>query len=321
METLPLKLSNAIDRELASLHPDNLRTACFELTQRYNRGQFIENQLHRQAYMAARLPATYGATRQVLRGIEPLLTQITSLLDLGAGMGALAWAAADAMPKLHHITLFEKDLEMLRMGQHLTQDSLSPLEISWCRDDITEAVSFPPHEVIVLSYVLNELSLKEQAHVILKSYEATDKFLIFIEPGTPNGYSNILMARTLLIDHGAHIVAPCPHRDPCPLLPAFKKGKDWCHFSVRIPRGKYHRRAKEASLPYEDEKYSYLIASPHPQPQSGDRIIKAPMLKTGHVILDLCTRSGQQERRIVSKSEGEAYTRARDCEWGDRWEE
>ena len=106
METLPLQLSNAIDRELASLPPDKLRDACFELTQRYKQGQFIKNQLHRQAYLAARFPATYGATRDVLRRIEPLLRPLTSVLDLGAGMGGLAWAAVEAMPKLQHITLF-----------------------------------------------------------------------------------------------------------------------------------------------------------------------------------------------------------------------
>ena len=104
-------------------------------------------------------------------------------------------------------------------------------------------------------------------------------------------------------------------------MPAFKEGKDWCHFSVRIPRGKYHRRAKEAALPYEDEKYSYLVISKTPHPPLGDRIIKAPIVKTGHVILDLCTQNGQLERRIVSKSEGTPYTQARDKEWGDEWKE
>jgi ribosomal protein RSM22 (predicted rRNA methylase) len=319
METLPLELSNAIDRELASLVPNKLREACFELTQRYTQGDHMETHLHRQAYMAARLPATYGVTRQVFRRIESQLDSVTTLLDLGAGLGSLAWAAADAMPNLHHITLVEKDVEMLRMGQELTQSNLDPLEIAWCRDNIAEALSFPPHEVVTLSYVLNELSRQEQAHVVHKAFEAADQFLILIEPGTPKGYSNILMARTLLINHGGHIVAPCPHQAPCPLAPAFQEGKDWCHFRVRIPRGKYHRRAKEATLPYEDEKYSYLVISKHDHPPKGDRIIKAPILKTGHVILDLCTRSGEEERRIVSKSEGELYSQARDCDWGDEW--
>jgi len=72
-------------------------------------------------------------------------------------------------------------------------------------------------------------------------------------------------------------------------------------------------------LPYEDEKYSYLVASPQHHPAGKDRILKAPIVKTGHVILDLCTKEGQEERRIISKSDGKAYTHARDCEWGDEW--
>lgn len=320
MEALPLKLSNAIDRELASLNPDKLREACYDLTKRYAQGKFIETQAHRQAYIAARLPATYGVVRQVFHRMEPFLKSIKTLLDLGAGVGSLAWAAQASIPTLHRVTLFEKDIELLRLGQHLTQNNLHPLQLAWCRDDITKEDIFPSHDVVILSYVLNELSLKDQAQVLEQAYGAADKFLILIEPGTPEGFGRILAARQLLIDWGGHIVSPCPHNEMCPIDETFKKGKDWCHFSVRIPRGKYHRRAKDGVLPYEDEKYTYLVASPHPQPLPDARIIKAPIRKTGHVILDLCTHEAQLERRVIAKSDGEVYVAARDCEWGDEWD-
>ncbi len=319
MKALPLQLSNAIDRELASLHPDKIRNACFELTQRYANGQFIETQLHRQAYIAARLPATYGVTQDVFRRIGPFLKPVKSLLDLGTGVGSLAWAAADVMPRLKRVTLFDRDIELLRLGQHLTQNNLDPIQLAWCRDDIAKEEVFPTHDAVVLSYVLNELSFKEQIQVLQRAYGAADKFLILIEPGTPQGFEHILNARTLLTELGANVLAPCPHNGPCPLASAFKEGKDWCHFSVRIPRGKYHRRAKEGALPYEDEKYSYLVVSPHPQPHPKDRVIKAPIRKTGHVILDLCLEEGSIERQIISKSHGKQYTTARDIDWGDEW--
>jgi ribosomal protein RSM22 (predicted rRNA methylase) len=320
VETLPLKLSNAIDRELASLNPDKLREACYDLTKRYASGQFIESQAHRHAYIAARLPATYGVARQVLSRIEPLLHSVKSLLDLGAGVGSLAWAASASIPHLHRVTIFEKDIELLRLGQHLTQDNLHPLQLAWCRDDIAKEEIFPTHDLVTLSYVLNELSPKEQAHALERAYGAADKLLILIEPGTPAGFGRLLAARKMLLGWGAHVVAPCTHNQVCPLADSFKEGKDWCHYSVRIPRGKYHRRAKEGTLPYEDEKYTYLVVSPHLQPLPEARIIKAPIRKTGHVILDLCTAHAQVERRIIAKSAGEPYAAARDCEWGDEWE-
>ncbi len=321
MEQLPLKLSNAIDRELAPLHPDRLRDACYDLSQRYARGEFIETQAHRQAYIASRLPATFGVIRNVLKRISQHLTPVKTLLDLGSGVGSLAWAAADFMPHLKSVTFFERDIEMVRLGQHLTQNQLDPLQISWCHDDIVREQMFPSHDAVVLAYSLNELNVKDQLQVVEKAYEATDQLLIIIEPGTPQGYGNILTARRLLIERGAQILAPCTHNRPCPVAPAFKEGKDWCHFSVRIPRGKYHKRAKDGALPYEDEKFSYLVASPSPHPVPKARVIRAPIKKTGHVILDLCTFEGDLDRRVVSKSEGEIYTLARDAEWGDEWQE
>jgi ribosomal protein RSM22 (predicted rRNA methylase) len=320
MEELPLKLSNAIARELASLAPNSLRDACFELTQRYEQGLAIDTQLHRYAYLAARLPATYGAVRQVFRRIEPFLSPIQNLLDLGSGVGSLAWAAAESIPNLQSMTLFEKDVELLRLGQHLTQNNLDPLQLAWCRDDIAKEESYPIHDAVVISYVLNELSPKEQSNVLESAYHATDKLLILIEPGTPQGFGNLLSARQLLLNLGAHSVAPCPHDAPCPLTPAFREEKDWCHFSVRIPRGEYHRRAKEGTLPYEDEKYAYLVMSPHQPSPSKDRVIKAPIRKTGHVILDLCTQKAELERSIVSKRASQAYKATKELGWGDEWE-
>jgi len=316
METLPLQLSNAINRELASLHPDMLRNACFELSQRYAQGKSIETQLHRQAYIAARLPATYGAVRQVFRRIEPYLKSIQNVLDLGAGVGSLAWAAADAMPNLKHVTLFERDIELLRMGQRLTGENLAPLDLSWCRDELSREEVFPSHDVVVLSYVLNELPLKEQIYVLRRAYDAADKLLILVEPGTPAGFSHILAARHLLIELGASIVAPCPHHGPCSLASAFRERKDWCHFSVRIPRGKYHRRAKEGVLPYEDEKYSYLVVAPSPLPLPKARVIKAPIKKTGHVILDLCTQKEKEERLVIAKSQKKNLYKGKRCRMG-----
>ena len=116
METLPQELSNAIDREMAPLPSVDLRNWCFDLSQRYRQGQFIESREHRLGYLAARMPATYGAQRQVLRRIEDYTKSVHSLLDLGCGPGGMAWAASDSMKSLQKVTMMEQDVELLRMG-------------------------------------------------------------------------------------------------------------------------------------------------------------------------------------------------------------
>ena len=83
--------------------------------------------------------------------------------------------------------------------------------------------------------------------------------LLIVEPGTTAGWQRILDARAQLIADGAHILAPCPHALACPIAQP-----DWCHFSARVARSRVHRLAKEAEVPWEDEKFIYLAASRTP---------------------------------------------------------
>ncbi len=90
----------------------------------------------------------------------------------------------------------------------------------------------------------------------------TNDTLLIVEPGTPSGYQRILDARAQLIKNGAHVIAPCPHDDACPLVKP-----DWCHFSQRLQRSRVHKQLKSAELPYEDEKFIYVALSRAPVAQ------------------------------------------------------
>ena len=91
-----------------------------------------------------------------------------------------------------------------------------------------------------------------------------------------------------MIEAGGFTVAPCPHDLPCPLPPA-----DWCHFAVRLPRSKLHRRAKGVELGYEDEKFSYAVLSAEsPCAKAAARIIRQPQTRSGHVNLVTCEPDG-----------------------------
>jgi ribosomal protein RSM22 (predicted rRNA methylase) len=92
--------------------------------------------------------------------------------------------------------------------------------------------------------------------------------------------------------------------------------QDWCHFSERLPRLKRHRIFKGAELNYEDEKYSYLIVSKDPSSgESQARIVKRPIKRSGHVVLDVC-EGGKLHRLTVSKKESH-YLKAKKAQWGD----
>ncbi len=71
------------------------------------------------------------------------------------------------------------------------------------------------------------------------------------------GFETIRKARTTLISMEEHILAPCPHQGPCPMTE-----NDRCHFAERVERTSLHRKMKEGTLGYEDEKYSSVILFP-----------------------------------------------------------
>ena len=194
---------------------------------------------------------------------------------------------------------------MLAAGRQLLAEG------RWVAGDVRDARG--PADLVLASYVLGELDDVRGAAATL--WAQTDDTVAFVEPGTPEGYRRVLEARAVVLEAGGHTVAPCPHDLPCP-LPA----DDWCHFAVRLPRSKLHRRAKGVELGYEDEKLSYAVLSREPVRPAEARIIRPPQVRSGHVHLVTSERDGAVHRRTVSKRQGQLYRDAKGAAWGDAFD-
>ena len=256
------------------------------------------------AYLAYRAPATFAAAAAVFRQVEAQRPdwKPRSLLDVGAGPGVAAWAAVETWPSLTELTLIDVEPEMIEAGRALLPQG------RWLRGDLSIAAGHA--DLAVASYVLGELD--DVVGAATRLWKQAADIVAFIEPGTPAGYRRVLAARAAVIESGGTTVAPCPHDLPCP-LPA----DDWCHFAVRLPRSKLHRRAKGVELGYEDEKFSYAVLSREPVTPASARIIRQPQLRSGHVRLVTSERDGVVRSRTVAKSEGAVYKAARKAAWGD----
>ncbi|MBI3654216.1 MAG: methyltransferase domain-containing protein [Acidobacteria bacterium] len=321
---LPFHLRAAIEEELASVKPDALAQAAAELSIHYRaneapRNRAIATATHAQAYLATRLPATFAAAHSVLSELHQRMPEagFASLLDLGAGQGAAMWAAAEVFDELAKITLIERDRNLIQMGKQLAEKSaVAAMQTAdWQHGNVESAFAVEPHDVVVMAYALGELKPPAQLSVIKRAWQITAKTLVIIEPGTTQGYANVMQARTELIQQGAQVVAPCPHALPCPM-----QGRDWCHFSARVERAAFHRRAKAATSAYEDEKFSYFIGTKLDAVNATEaRIVRHPKIFKGHINLELCARDGL-ERTTITKSNKEAFRRARKSAWGDAWQ-
>jgi ribosomal protein RSM22 (predicted rRNA methylase) len=160
---------------------------------------------------------------------------------------------------------------------------------------------------------MGEWSEKARTGILEKLWELAGQFLVIIEPGTKLAFESLKKVREALLLKGAHLIAPCPHSQNCPL-----KEKDWCHFSARIERSSLHRKAKGAALNYEDEKFSYLIFSKDKIEPCHGRVLRHPFKGKGFVKLQLCSRGGTEEKIVTQKNKSH-YSYAKKVEWGDEF--
>jgi ribosomal protein RSM22 (predicted rRNA methylase) len=261
------------------------------------------------AYAAYRAPATYAAAIAVLGEVSARFPgwQPSSVLDVGAGPGVASWAAAAVWPDIVRFTLVETEPEMIAAGRRLAPAALAAAQ--WIHGDVSADVEGA--DLVLASYVLGELGASSVASVAARLWSRANGAVALIEPGTPAGYRRVIAARSALVAEGGRTAAPCPHDGTCPLV-----GDDWCHFATRLPRSEAHRAVKGVSRGFEDEKLSYVVVSRWEAQRAAGRVIRPPLIRSGHVHLDICEPDGIA-RRIVSRRDKELYRAARDLRWGD----
>lgn len=321
---LPNDLMNALEIQFSKVPRSTLNAAATELTQRYRSPDrdklqtFMTSDNHRLSYLAVRMPATFAVVKRVLQECKNRVPHFhpQTLCDIGAGPGTATWAALDVFTEITTVTLHEKDAGWLQLGKSLMEQStqLALKNAAWNETDLIQNHDLGIHDLAVLSYVIGELPLEAMTRLVSQAWQAASQMLVIIEPGTPHGFERIRQVRDQLIRAGAHMVAPCPHQNQCP-LPA----NDWCHFSVRLERSSLHMAVKGVSMGYEDEKYSYVAFSKSPVALPEARILRHPQHHSGHTEFVLCAREGL-EKRTISRRHKDLYKQAKKLEWGDALE-
>lgn len=320
---LPAALRQGVDRILDGVPLADIRKAARTLSERY-RAEVRDGRLHMaadlsvHAYLAARLPATYAAARASLDAAHEAAPDFAprTLLDVGSGPGTVLWGAADVWPGLERATLLEASDPARRIGQSLSA-ALPGIATDWLAGDVTlDMRGLQPQDLVTCAYVLDEIAPAALPVLIERLWQLTVGMLVVVEPGTPAGWRRIIDVRTRLIESGANVAAPCPHHAPCPLIPP-----DWCHFAQRVARSRVHRLAKDADVPWEDEKFIYLAATRAPVPDRASRVLAPPRAGSGKVQLKLCRADGTVSEQLITKRDGQSFKTARRLDWGDTFAE
>lgn len=311
MQQPPL-LTAALAALLEGVPRKEMAAAAKAISDGYRAGassQAIATPLQAAAYATARMPATTAASAAVFARLAGVMPDFApqSLLDVGAGTGAASWAAATAWPGLQTITMLEPNPALRNLARRLAEDG--PLAKTEFLSGNLDAEK-PQADLVVASYVLAELPQAKAAAVARDLWRSAKSALALIEPGTPQGFARIRAARAALIEAGAHVAAPCTHDQRCPLPEG-----DWCHFSQRLSRSRDHMLLKDASVPFEDERYSYLVVT-REKLASGARILAPPLEAKPGLTFKLCDETGLRAQFVASRDKGE-YRRVRKRGWGD----
>lgn len=318
---LPAPLRLAADRLMEGVSRRDMAERASAISARYRAGGtsagVVGSAADATAYVLTRLPATYAACARVFAEAAERAPDFApaSLLDAGAGPGGAGWAAMEAWPAIQRASLLDSNRAFLDMAATLAAEGPGPLrDADRRKGDLTAPADWPTADLVVASYALAEIPPAKQALTVAALWASTEGLLVIVEPGTPAGYARIIAARETLIAAGGTVLAPCPHQQACPLV-----APDWCHFSQRLARSRDHRLAKGAQAPFEDEKFSYLVAARPSVPALAPtpRVLAPPHMSKPGVDLKLCTLEGRAELGFVPRRDKRAYAVARRLDWGD----
>ena len=321
MAQLPAALQSAIDEMTGTCERAALARDAQAISESYRlrtgRGErLLTRESEAAAYAAARMPATYAAAHAALSeallsaGIAP-----RTLLDCGAGTGAVSWAADDLLA-LTAVTCLEREDAMRATGQRLMRAGSTALRAArWETCDVTQDAPLPQAELVCEGYMLGELPETMRLPAAARLWDAAEQLAVFIEPGTPQGFANPRAVRDMLLARGAHIAAPCPAgTGACPMT-----GEDWCHFAVRVQRTQLHRALKGGDAPYEDEKFCYLAAMRgEPENACMSRVLRHPQIAPGRIGVTVCEGGAIAERTFTKKDT--QWKQVRKIAAGDRIE-
>ncbi|PRP84565.1 hypothetical protein PROFUN_05900 [Planoprotostelium fungivorum] len=296
------------------------------------------------AYAAHRMPGVYGCTYRVFNEVKAFLPdfQPKTMLDFGSGPGTAIWSAREVFSEdcIKKVVAIEPSSGMLDLAESTTVPLTkeNKIEIEWKRFLFKGDKGFAKHDLVVASYVMSEMKdNKERRDAVKNLWDSTEPggVLVIMEPGTPIGFDIIRDIRDFLltrreINTWPNIILPvrtvltpqCTHSSSVP---------------TRVERISLSKGIKlGATQNYEDEKFSYLVVKKcygakteeevdakhtlnHPEPgMKWSKIVRPPIKKGGHILVDLCTPTGKLNREIVSKSlSNDIFLNARHARWGD----
>lgn len=277
-------------------------------------------------YLAARAAPEYAILLRIFDEIKKFLPDYKprSFFDFGSGVGTGTWAVN---------TYWSKDIfEYFCVDTSQHMHDLARLILCHGRDNVEmpfkgyfqrqflPASSDLKYSIVLSAFALFEApDMKSRLEIIQKLWNKTEDFLIIVEHGTNAGFQVVNEAREFVLNrpnitNEGYAFSPCPGDSVCP---RYLEQETPCNYIM-----KYESLPYPSKIEISAELFCYVILRKGKRP--GDdpqwpRVVRAPIVRSGHTICRLCTSKGELKEVIFAKSKYDqtTYRCARSSNWGD----
>lgn len=247
-----------------------------------------------------------------------------SFFDFGSGIGSGTWAVntfwkndifeyfcVDTSTDMH-------DLARLILCQGKDNVKL-PLKGFFQRQFLPASTDLK-YSIVLSAFSLFELpSMKSRLETIQKLWNKTEDYLIIVEQGTNAGFQVVNEVREFVLNlpkgkNNGYAFSPCPNDSVCP---RYLEHKTPCNFLMKYESLPFPSKSEVYA-----ETFSYVILKRGARPVDDPmwpRLVRAPIVRSGHTICRLCTKEGELKEIIFSKAKYDqtTYRCARSSNWGD----
>ena len=289
---LPSEINDKLNELQNNLNNEDLKKIRENLTYKYKNTTGQSKDL---ISSISRMPATYSVLYTLISELieQGYIDKVSSIFDVGSGTGSGYFACSEIFENAN-ISLFERNENMIEIFDYLSSESSIVNKFDLIKDNFKNKTDF-----VMSSYVLSELAESDRQIAFKKLLDCSNKYVLIVDTGTPETYKNMMKLKEISNLNGYHTIAPCFCKD-CPLQ------NDYCQFFARVERSKLLRQSKSGTLPYEDEKYFYLLLSKENVDNIGkSRIIRRPLIRENEVELKLCGKEGVKTQKFTKRNKEE----------------
>ncbi|CAG9574135.1 unnamed protein product [Danaus chrysippus] len=276
-------------------------------------------------YLMARAAPEYAVLVRILDEIKRQLPDYKprSFFDFGSGVGTGTWAVNTYWKgDIYEYFTVDTSTHMNELAQLILCQGRDNVEMpfkAYFQRQFLPASTDLKYHIVLSAFSLFEMpDMKSRLETIQKLWNKTEDFLIIVEHGSNAGFRIVNEAREFVLnstqqDQG-YAFAPCPNDNVCP---RYLEHQTPCNFLM-----KYETLSFPSKTEVMAELFSYVILRKGVRPSNDPawpRVVRAPIVRSGHTICRMCTSQGELKEVIFSKGkyDQKTYRCARSCNWGD----